>query len=389
MNKLDNKLQNIFIDASPMSEVRLTGIPHFTAELVSALDKHKDNGMKFNIVLLVAFDKRKMIQRWNYENVQIRSIPIPGRLLNLIWKYRLLPPMDIFFGKGTYLFPNYKNWPLYKSKCLTYIHDLGYIRHPQFVQPKNLKFLQNGMKIWTKRSGLILTGSENAKMEISKLLKIRMNKIVRIYHGVEHETYRKRSRDEIIEVKNKYNIKGEYLITIGSFEPRKNLIRLIEAYQQLPEKIRSTYSLCLVGGGGWLNEEIFAMINEAQDQGYNIVRPNNYVEDEDLPALISGAVLLVHPALYEGFGLPPLQAMACGTPVAVSNNTSLPEVVGDAGILFNEKDPKDISVKINKVLSDKILRLRMIESGISQAMKFSWNKCANQLLEHIYTKDES
>jgi glycosyltransferase involved in cell wall biosynthesis len=377
------KLIKLYIDASPLAEGRITGIPHFTAEIVKALDQHPDNGKTFKVILIIAFDKKKKLSRWGYTNIVIKAVPLPMRLLNLIWKYNLLPPMDIFLGKGSYLFPNYKNWPLWRSYSLTYIHDLGFMRYPEFTQPKNLEFLKANIQRWISRADVILTGSDHAREEIVDVLNVPAEKITRIYHGVDHHQYYPRSDTEIKAAKAKYNIKGNYLLYIGSLEPRKNLTRLIASYCQLSQKLRDSYSLCLIGGGGWLNDEILAAIKSAQEQGFNVIQPNRYVADQDLPALISGASLLVHPALYEGFGLSPLQAMACGTPALVADNSSLPEVVGQAGILVDAESEADISAKIEKVLTDEKYHSGIIKSGLNQAQKFKWETTANELLECV------
>ncbi len=377
------KPTRLYIDASPLAEDKITGIPHFTAELVGALDRHPENGKSFRLILVIAFDKKAKLARWGYKNLAIRSLPLPMRVLNLLWKYRLLPAMDVLLGAGVYMFPNYKNWPLLRSKSLTYIHDLGYIRYPEFVQPKNLTFLQNGMKTWIGRSTRVLTGSDHAKAEITTLLGVPPVQVTRIYHGVEHEQFYPRSGADINQAKAKYGITDDYIIHVGSFEPRKNLSNLLKAYAELPQAVQSHYRLCLVGAGGWLNQQIFAEIESLQAKGVNIVRPNAYVEDDDLPALISGATLLVHPALYEGFGLPPLQAMACGVPVVVANNSSLPEVVGDAGVLCDAENISDISAKMERVLQDKTYREKLVPLGIKQASKFDWSLSADELIKCV------
>lgn len=385
--RLDQPIK-LFIDASPLAERNITGIPHFTAELVKALDQHPDNGKKFIIILVIAFDKKKLLGRWQYNNIKIKVLPLPLRFVNLFWKYDVLPPMDMILGKGRYLFPNYKNWRLSRSKSLTYIHDLGFMRYPQFVQPKNLEFLKNNIQKWIGRSDLILTGAEHARNEIIELLSVSPEKVVRIYHGVDHSDYYPRPKSEISSALSKYGLSGKYLLYIGSIEPRKNLSRLVSAYDNLPTKLKDEYSLCLIGGDGWLNNDILRDIELSKEKGNKIIRPNSYVEDEDLPALITGSSLLVHPALYEGFGLSPLQAMACGTPVLVGNNSSLPEVVGKAGTLVNAEDESDISAKIEKVLSDKKYRARMIELGLGQAQKFKWEISAQELLDNLYRLDD-
>jgi glycosyltransferase involved in cell wall biosynthesis len=381
MGKPVEKPLRLYIDASPLAEDNITGIPHFTAELVRTLDKHPQNGQSFKIILVIAFDKKNKLAKWDYGNVQIKTITLPMRLLNLVWKYNILPPMDLLLGKGVYLFPNYKNWRLSRSQSLTYIHDLGFIRYPQFTQPKNLEFLRANIKRWTSRADVILTGSDHAREEIIELLKVAPSRVVRIYHGVDHSQYYPRKESDIATAKTKYRIRGEYLLYIGSLEPRKNLTRLINSYRKLPQNLRKRYSLCFIGGGGWLNDEILEAINLAKREGFNIVQPNLYVEDKDLPSLISGATLLVHPALYEGFGLSPLQAMACGTPVLVGDNSSLPEIVGTAGVLVDAESESDISAKIEEVLADEKYRSTLIKSGLKQAQKFRWEISAQDLLE--------
>lgn len=373
----------LFIDASPMAEDHITGIPHFTFELVRALDRHPGNGKRFNIILLIAFDKKRKLNRWKFKNVKIKSIPLPLRMLNLLWKYKLLPPMDLFMGKGAYLFPNYKNWQLHNSFSLTYIHDLGYIRYPDFVQPKNLTFLKDNMKLWVDRSDMVLTGSDHARDEIIDLLNVSPEKVIRIYHGVDHSEYYPRKKKEIQYVKKKYGIINDYLLYVGSLEPRKNLIRLLSAYRKLPKELTDQYSLCLVAGGGWLNDDIIRAIDDAQRAGYKIIRPARYVEDIDLPALMSGAALLTHPALYEGFGLSPLQAMACGAPVLVGGNSSLPEVVGKAGIIVDAGSETDISNKIERALVDRAYQSRLRDIGYAQSKKFNWDITASLLIKQL------
>lgn len=383
MDKSLKKPIRLYVDASPLAEDKVTGIPHFTAEMVRALDNHPDNGKAFRLILVIAFDKRRKLAKWNYANVQTKTVPLPMRVFNLVWKYNILPPMDLLLGSGVYLFPNYKNWRLSRSYSLTYIHDLGFIRYPQFTQSKNLEFMKANIQTWISRANIVLTGSDHARKEIIDVLKVSPKKVVRIYHGVDHRQYYPRSEDDIKAAQAKYNISGKYLLYIGSLEPRKNLTRLISSYCSLPKNLSDQYGLCLLGGGGWLNEEIMNAIKLAQQKGFNILLPKQYIEDEDLPGLISGATILVHPALYEGFGLSPLQAMACGTPVVVGNNSSLPEVVGKAAVLVDAESEKDISAKIEKVLTDDKYRVTMRAEGIKQAAQFEWYKSAQQLLDCV------
>ncbi len=157
--------------------------------------------------------------------------------------------------------------------------------------------------------------------------------------------------------------------------------QLLEAYKLLPESLRKQYTLVIVGGSGWLNEPIMEAIKQDQAAGYDIIKPQVYMPEEDLPMLQSGATILVHPALYEGFGISTLQAMACGTPVIAANNSSLPEVVGEAAILINAEDTKDISDKMETLLKDTGMQSKLVNRGLTQVQNYSWYASARILVD--------
>ncbi|HEY5153047.1 MAG TPA: glycosyltransferase family 1 protein [Candidatus Saccharimonadales bacterium] len=357
-----------------------------TLELIKALEKHPDNKRKFKIVLVVAFDKKKQLDRWGFDKVSYKTIPIPMRPFNMIWKFDLLPPMDLWLGKGVYVFPNYKNWRLLFSRSLTYICDIGYILYPQFVSPKNLRFMQKNMPKWIKRADKVLAISKNAQAEIIEALDVKSTKMLLVSCGVDEQVFYKRPKAEIERLKKTYGITKDYILYLGNIEPRKNTVRLVEAYKLLPAGLRGRYSLVIVGGGGWLNEPINEAIKQARSEGYDIVRPDKYIPEEELPALQSGATILVHPALYEGFGISLLQAMSCGTPVIAADNSSLPEVVGNAALLVDAENEQDISDKMKTLLEDKQLRGQLADKGTERARQYSWDKSAAILLNEIMVR---
>ena len=201
-------------------------------------------------------------------------------------------------------------------------------------------------------------------------------KIEIVNPAINHAVHRPASKQSIDRVKTKYGIKGQYILYTGTLEPRKNIVGILEGYSALPKNILSSYTLVLAGGKGWLDEEIEEKLTELKE--LNIIR-TGYVADEDLPALYSGATVFVYPSFYEGFGMPPLEAMACGTPVITSNNSSLPEVVGEAGIMIDAKDTKTLTESIEKVISNTKLQNEMIKKGIKQAKKFSGEESAKKL----------
>lgn len=373
----------IFIDALPLAPAKMSGIGHLTLEMLRAMG----SSGRVRLVLVVPLGKAGLVRRHSIPNSEVKTILMPARVFSVLLQMKLLPPVDLFIGKGAYLFPNYRNWPLYKSQSFTYIHDAAFLKFPETVKPKNLTYLKKNIRIWLKRADTILTLSESSKRDLVEVLSVQPDKVRIIPCGVDHSVFIHRPPEEVANTKKKYGLKADkYVLYIGNFEPRKNLDRLLEAYSVLPVEQRDSYVLVMVGGGGWLNEQTLLRIKSMQEAGLNILKIDTYVEDNDLPALISGASALVQPSIYEGFGIPPLQAMACGTPVAVANNSSLPEVVEDAGVYFDAYDVHDISDQLSKVLADNKLRSTLIEKGLHQSEKFSWTSSASKLIDCIESK---
>lgn len=170
---------------------------------------------------------------------------------------------------------------------------------------------------------------------------------------------------------------------VGNIEPRKNLIHLLRAYEKLPSQLRSKYSLLLVGAKGWQDDQIFETINRLQDQGNLVQLPSKRVSDDDMPAIYSGASVFVYPSIYEGFGIPPLEAMACGVPVVASDNSSLPEACGDAALLVDASSAREISDSILKILTDKDLVSTLRRAGAAQSKRYNWKKSAENLIDIV------
>lgn len=278
------------------------------------------------------------------------------------------------------LFLNFVSYPLSrKSKSIIFIHDLSYIYHKQYVSPKNQEYLEKFVPRSIDKATKIVAISKNTRREISKFYGIKEESIPIISPAVDHKIFYPRSLIEIAAIKRKFRIERPYILSVGTIEPRKNLIGVLNAFDILPETMKQKYSLVLVGGKGWLDEEITTKFNELSKR-YSIIK-TGYVEDMDLPALYSGAKVFLFPSFYEGFGIPPLEAMACGVPVITSDNSSLPEVVGSAAIKIKAEDTKSLALSIEKVLTNKQLSGKLSRAGLRQASKFSWDKSAQDLLE--------
>lgn len=188
---------------------------------------------------------------------------------------------------------------------------------------------------------------------------------------------------EIDKVKKKYGIKGEYIVALSNLEPRKNLESLVDAYSQLKPADAKRYSLLIIGADGWKAEKLFDKIQAKNGSiDYSIIRPSSYVTDEDKPALLSGATILVYPSHYEGFGMPPVEALACGVPVITSDNSSLPEAVGAAAQMVDSHDVTGLRQAIEQTLHtiDAVSNNASI-NGPKQAAKFSWEESAQKYFD--------
>src|SRR5215213_1635514 len=330
MAKLQTPPQKIFIEASVLCERHISGIGRTVQQILQTWADDKELRRSFEPVLVVPFDLRARLEALSLP-FAAKYLPFPSKLLRALRRFDLVPPLDLVLGQGIYLFPNYWNWRLARSRSLTYVYDVGFLVHPEFVEPQNQRFLASHIGRWLRRTDGVLTISDHAKAEIVEHCQLDPSRVHVIYNGVDTAPYANTRKDQIAAVKAKHDIQGDYLLFVGNIEPRKNMTRLIEAYTQLPEEQRDRYELLLVGGDGWNNQPILRAIAAAQQKGFRIRKLPTFVSNKELPALYAGATVLTSPSLYEGFGMTPLEAMAAGTPVVVGDNSSLPEVVGEAG----------------------------------------------------------
>jgi glycosyltransferase involved in cell wall biosynthesis len=228
-----------------------------------------------------------------------------------------------------------------------------------------------------KSADKIITISHHTKQDLTKYLKVPEDKI-KVIHLAANENYKPLNENEINTIKQKYNLNYPFILYVGGLAPNKNVERLIKAYYKL-KKQDVKHKLIITGVKRWKYKSIFETIDKLNLQKDVIFA--GYVPDEDLPALYNAADLFVYPSLYEGFGLPPLEAMACGTPVITSNASSLPEVVGDAGIMVNPYDVDELAKAMYEVLTNDGLREELSKKGLERAKLFSWKKCAEEHLK--------
>ncbi len=258
------------------------------------------------------------------------------------------------------------------------IHDLNFIYYPQFLTPESHRYYNQQIEWVVRRADHILADSHATKSDLTSLLAVPSEK-VSVVHLAADPSFRPLPETETKQVATRYGLEpSRFLLFVGTLEPRKNLPGLLQAYRYLLDAKVTTAPLVLVGGKGWLYDEVFERLETLHLT--ERVRLLHGVPNADLPGLYNAASVLTMPSFYEGFGLPALEAMACGTPVVVAERASLPEVVGEAGLLVNPDDPDDIAQALARALTDEPLRARMRELGLAQAARFTWEETARQTL---------
>jgi glycosyltransferase involved in cell wall biosynthesis len=270
--------------------------------------------------------------------------------------------------------------PFCRVPVVVTIHDLAFERMPETFTRRGSFQLKLTVRRTAKKAARIATVSEYSRQDLLDIYKLPPEKVVVTYNGVESSfTPRPSVPNEAEGVRRRFGVSRDFLLAVGSLQPRKNLVRLIRAYARLRSEREDFRSqLVIVGRKLWLASEIF---DEVKRQRWaDDVILTGYVADEDLPALYRAARAFVYPSLFEGFGLPPLEAMACGTPVVTSDVSSLPEITGDAALLIDPNDERALANALIEVVNNDRLRAELREKGIAQAKKFTWRDAAEKTL---------
>jgi len=258
------------------------------------------------------------------------------------------------------------------------VHDLNFLYYPQFLTAESRRYYNDQIAWAVARADHILAVSETTRADLIRLLGVPSEKVTVTYEGV-LPAFRPLPPAVVQETLSRYNLHPGYVLFVGTLEPRKNLPGLLRAYRILLDRREVSVPLVIVGSRGWLYEEIDRQVETLRLQEHLRFLPDT--PDADLPALYNGAALLAMPSFYEGFGLPVLEAMACGTPVLISDRGSLPEVAGAAAVIVNPDDPEDIATGLARGLSDPDLRARLRADGPAHAARFTWKETARRTLE--------
>lgn len=370
-------MHRIAIDYTPAFE-QSGGIGRYARELTSALAAlDEDNAYR----LFVSGAAADTLPPAPSPNFQWRATAISPRWLARIWHRARLPlPVELFTGQIELYHATDFVLPYTRpsTRTLLTVHDLSFVRVPEAASPPLKAYLDAVVPRSVERADHVLADSVATKDDLIELYKTPADKITVLYSGVGQRFRRISDQSALESTRAKYQLSDlSYVLSVGTVQPRKNYSRVIRALAQL----RATgldMHYAIAGAKGWLEEEMQQTIASAGMEDY--VHILGHVDDEDLPALYSDSRMLLMPSLYEGFGLPILEAMACGVPVITSKISSLPEVAGDAAILVDPIDTDAIRIAILSVETDTTLREQLVQKGYRQAERFSWQRSAAQLL---------
>lgn len=375
----------ITFDAVPLCSEKITGIGWCEVGQTNALAKlHPEDRYEYSFFTSGDDSRTERVRSLAAKNIGINSSSFSGYLYRAASTF-LPVPYSFFFGRKSDVthFFNYIVPPFVSGKKVVTVHDMVYKAFPDTVRGRTKFMLNMGLKRSMRRADIIVTDSEFSKEEILKYFPQHKRKIRVVPCGVDLERFKPcTDLERISKVKRSLGIEGDYFLYVGTIEPRKNLRRLIAAYAAFVKKVgENSPKLVLAGGKGWLDGEIYASVRKLGLEGKVLF--TEYVPAGDMTPLMCGALAFVFPSLYEGFGMPPLEAMACGAPVLTTNAASLPEVVGDCAVICDAYSVKSIAQGLYRLYSDKDLRAQLSRKGIERAKGFTWERSA-QMLHDIY-----
>ena len=374
-------MHRIALDFTPAYE-QTGGIGRYVRELTNAL-AIVDTSSEYR--LFVAGASRENLPTLPGDNFSWMPTSITPRWLHRIWHRARLPlpvelltgPVDLFHATDFVLPPTRP-----ATRTLLTVHDLSFVRVPSAASPPLKKYLDAVVPRSVKAADHIQATSLATKADLIELYGTRENKVTVLYSGV-HERFQAVTDTQSIKAaKDRYGLADmSYILSVGTIQPRKNYSRVIEALSAIRAAGHDLHYV-IAGGTGWLEDDMRRTIERTGMTDF--VHLPGFVEDHDLPALYSGARALVMTSLYEGFGLPILEAMSCGTPVITSNLSSLPEVAGSAALLVDPYSTEAIREAILEIENDCATRERLIDAGYMQAKKFNWRQSAVQLKSIYY-----
>ncbi|RRR75083.1 MAG: glycosyltransferase family 1 protein [Candidatus Viridilinea halotolerans] len=358
----------IAIDISRLGVREYTGTERYTYELLAALAKLD----RFRAYTLYCNGLPERLPTLG-PNFSLRNVPCPR-----LWTHAGLGPA-VARDRPALLFVPAHVVPLWHPPSVVTIHDLGYLAFPEAHTAQRRRELDLTTRWSLRAARQVIAISQATKDDLVRHYAVAPERIRVVYHGVDQALRPPHDPQCLAELRRRYALDAPYLLYVGTIQPRKNLERLIEAFACALPHLEQPPLLVLAGRAGWLSSAIF---QRAQALGISKhVRFLGYVPDDDLPALLGGALAFVFPSLYEGFGMPVLEAMACGTPVLTANGSALREVADTAALLVDPTNTDALAAGMLRLTSDANLRSALRERGLARATMFTWERCARATLD--------
>jgi len=368
------------------------GIGRYTRNLIRTL-ADLDAKNQYKLFVAGGWGRGDGLGSWPI-NFSICSVPLSDRWVSVLWQRLRLPlpiqaltgPLDLFHS------PDFVLPPTGQAPAILTVHDLSFLRVPQFFVPGFRGYLEAAVARAVKRARHILADSDSTRRDLIELMAVAPERISVLYPGVEPRFQPVQDTEVLERVRVSYSLPEQFILGLGTLQPRKNFHGLIEAFRWLlatrgGEREIANLHLVIVGGKGWMYEDTLAQVeHHGLEERVHFL---GFVADGDLPALYDLASVFAFPSWYEGFGLPVLEAMACGTPVVAANNSSLPEVVGRAGLMIDAGDSEALADALGQLLKDQELRSRLVYAGWQQARNFTWEAAGRYLLNVYCSYDSS
>ena len=378
----------ITFDGKPVLDKNKSGIGWYSRNLIHQLLKSEEFECHMNYFTSgLSSEGKEEIKKLKAEGMKLHKIENKSSMLTnalLVFGY----PYRKYFGEKTDVmqFFNYFVPRSVNGKKVTIIHDMVIYDHPETVRFRTMLYLKLGLSKSVKRADLIITDSYFSKERILKHLKVKEEKIRVIHPCIDYEVFNKKNAhkgEKVQQIRKKYSLKEKYMLYLGTLEPRKNIKRLILAYSHLVEKNAVTPELVIAGGKGWKYQDVYKTIREKNLESR--VKILGYVEEKDAPVIMGNAMFFVFPSMYEGFGMPPVEALACGTPVMAGNAASLPEALEENAHYVDPFSVKSIYKGLKYMLENyESLRKELLEKNLTGFFEKYDSKKTVKSYEKIY-----
>jgi glycosyltransferase involved in cell wall biosynthesis len=362
---MENRI-HVIIDARMIDE-NLHGIARYTYELIK--NSVKTGRVYFSLLV----NDIKLAEKMFESVTDIDFIVMKSKFLSLTEQLELPKIVNRYCGKAIFHSPSFVSSPFIKNEMIMTIHDLNHVRLPQFYSPFHKYYYKYIVRYSAKKCNIIFTVSEFSKQEILSWIDLKDENVIVTYNGIGDRFKVIDDLKQMNKVKIKYNLPEKFLLYVGNLKPHKNVETLIKSMRHV--KLDDEIKLVV---GGNANDSLMSIIKEYNLE--NRVRFIGFIDEEDLVELYNMASLFVFPSLYEGFGLPPLEAMSCGCPSIVANTSSLPEVIGDGGIVFEAINDVELAEKIDYLFNDNKKCSEYIDYGINRAKAFTWGKLVEETI---------